>query len=417
MSYADQIKTQRTALQLLTNEAKSLYATLETQGDKASADDRQKLETMIDTGTTKRKELERLMSLEENDILINRPNEAKALASVISRESPRQTWGEKVIDSKEFKSNDGRMMRPVRVHGVEEKVVTVLNEGSSATGGALFRADRLTEVLDIARQQAPSIINLLDNSQTVSNSVEWVRMTARQNLAAVAPESTANPGTNKAQGDLTFDVVNTPVKTIAEWIVASRQLLQDAPRLRDTVDGELLYQLRYVLEQQCISGDGTGNNFTGITATAGIQLRAMHATTPVGRGQLTTDTRAMTLRRAITDIRLAFYEPTGIAMAPADSEGMELTEYSANRYMLSFDPVTMRVWRVPVMETPALTAGTAIVGAWKIGATLWDRMEAQVLVSENVASQFIQNLITVLAELRAAFAVKRALAFEKCTLI
>jgi hypothetical protein len=44
-------------------------------------------------------------------------------------------------------------------------------------------------------------------------------------------------------------------------------------------------------------------------------------------------------------------------------------------------------------------------------------MEADVRTSENVGSQFIQNLITVLAELRAAFGVPRPLCFEKVTLI
>lgn len=416
MSYAEQIKTKRTEVQLLSNQAKSLYADLESKGDKATADERQKLETMIASGTEQRKALEQLIELEATDTLVNRPSEAKVTGQAIAGQTPRKSWGDRVVESKEFKENNGRMMRPVTVHG-EAKVVTVMNEGSSATGGALFRAERLPEVLDIARQRPQTLINLVNHSQTVSNAIEWVRMTARQNLAAVAPESTANPGTNKPQGDLTFDVITTPVKTIAEWIVSSRQLLQDAPRLRDTIDNELLYQLGFVLEDQMTNGDGTGNNFTGILATSGIQLRAMHATTPVGRGQVVADTRATTLRRALTDIRLAFYEPSAIAMAPADSEGMELTEYSANRFMLSFDPVSMRVWRVPVVETQALAAGTAIVGSWKIGATLWDRMQAEVMVSENVASQFIQNLITLLAELRAAFAVQRPLAFEKVTLI
>lgn len=415
MSYAPQIIAHRTKVQTLTNDAKALYATLEAQGDKASADDRQKLETMIEVGTAERKALSRLMDLEESDMLVNRPQEGRALARVISSEMPRKSWGETVIESKEFQHNNGRNMAPVTVH--EQKVVTVLNEGSAATGGALFRSERLLDVIDIARQRPATLVNLVNHSQTVSNAIEWVRMTARQNLADIAPEATSLAAATKPQGDLTFDVQTTPVKTVAEWIVASRQLLQDAPRLRDTIDNELMYQLGYALENQIINGDGTGNNFTGILATSGIQTRTMHATTPVGRGQVVGDTRATTLRRAITDIRLAFYEPTAIAMSPADSEGMELTEYSANRFMLSFDPVSMRVWRVPVVETQVLAAGTAIVGSWMIGATLWDRMQAQVLVSENVASQFIQNLITLLCELRAAFAVTRPLAFEKITLI
>jgi HK97 family phage major capsid protein len=416
VSYAQQIQERRTKVQQLTNEAKALYATLESQGDKASADDRAKLENMIEVGTTARKDLEHLMELEASDVLVNRPAEAKAIARVIGGAEPRKTWGQKVIESKEFKENNGRELRPVRVHG-EQKAVVVLNEGSAATGGALFRSERLTEVFDVARQRPRTLIDLVNNSQTVSNAVEYVRMTARQNMAAVAPEATSLAAPTKPQGDLTFDLQTAAVKTIAEWIVASRQLLQDAPRLADTVDNELIYQVQFALEDQIVNGDGIGNNFLGILATPGIQLRVMNAGGGTGRAQVAGDTRATTLRRSITDIRLAFYEPTGIAMNPGDSEGMELTEYGANRFMLSFDPVTMRVWRVPVIETQVLAAGTAITGAWKLGATLWDRMEADVRTSENVGSQFIQNLITVLAELRAAFGVPRPLCFEKVTLI
>lgn len=417
MSYADQIKVLRTDVQLMTNQAKSLYAELETKGDKATGEERTKLETLIEAGTQKRRQLDSLLDLEANDQAVNQPAEAKgrAVADGIARQTPRKSWGQKVVESEEFKTNNGREMKAVPVH--ESKAVITLNEGSSGAGGALFRPDRLLEVFDIARQRPITILDLINHSQTISNAVEYVRLTARQNLAAPTAELTDPAGATKPQGDLTFDVQTATVKTIPEYIVATRQLLQDAPRLSDTIDNELMYQVMFALEDQVMNGPGTGATFTGILATSGIQLRVMHATTPVGRAQTTTDTKATTLRKAITDIRLAFYEPTAIAMAPADSESMELVEYNANRFMLSFDPVTMKVWRVPVVETQVLAAGTSVVGSWKIGATLWDRMQAEVRVSENVGNQFIQNLITVLCELRAAFGVIRPLAFEKVTLI
>lgn len=416
MSYGEQIKVLRTGVQTMTNQAKSLYADLETKGDKATADERVKLENLIADGTTKRKALDQLIELEANDQAVNQPeSKGRVTALAIASSEPRKSWGNTVIESKEFKENNGREMKAVPVH--ESKVVITLNEGSSGAGGALFRPDRLPDIFDIARQQAPTILDLVNNAQTTSNAVEYVRLTARQNLAATVAELTDPAGATKPQGDLTFDVVTAAVRTIAEYVVATRQLLQDAPRLSDTIDSELIYQVKRVLEDNIVNGTGSGSTFTGILATSGIQVRTMHATTPVGRGQVVGDTKATTLRRAITDIRLAFYEPSAIALAPADSEAMELTEYAANRYMLSFDPVSMKVWRVPVVETQALAAGTAIVGSWKIGATLWDRMQAEVRVSENVGNQFIQNLITILCELRAAFGVIRPLAFEKVTLI
>jgi HK97 family phage major capsid protein len=117
----------------------------------------------------------------------------------------------------------------------------------------------------------------------------------------------------------------------------------------------------------------------------------------------------------LTDLRLAFYEPDGIVMNPANAEAMELTKAStAGTYLGVYDPVAMRVWRVPVVETAAMTAGTALAGQFRLGATIWDRMATQIFTGQP-NDFFLRNAFAILAELRAAFAVTRPLAFEKAT--
>lgn len=415
------LKSKRSAVQTLVTQAKTLYGDIEAKGDAATQEDRDRLIRLIDDGKVQRAELERLEELDKLDRELNpAADAAKTAAPAPERKGGYLTPGQRVIEHPHFKSNNGREMAAVPIRatiGELKAVVNLFTTTQSIAEPVLYDMQRELGVLDIARQQKPSVIDLVNRVRTTAGAIEYVIMSARQNLAAVVPESTAGAGSNKPQGDLTFALQTATVKTIAEWIAASRQILSDAPRLQDTINGELIYQVLRVLEDEILNGDGTGNHFTGILATSGIGLRTMSLTVPVGRGQTTSDTKLDTLRRAATDIMLAFYEPTGLVLNPGDGEALELAKDSQGRYLKEYDSVTGRLWRVPVVETPAIAAGTALVGNFKIGATLWDREEAAVRVSENVASDFIQNMVRLLAEVRAAFGVVRPLAFEKVTLI
>ena len=53
------------------------------------------------------------------------------------------------------------------------------------------------------------------------------------------------------------------------------------------------------------------------------------------------------------------------------------------------------------------------MGSFGIGATLYDRMEGNIRVSENHSDFFVRNAIAILAEERIALAVKRPESF--CT--
>jgi HK97 family phage major capsid protein len=66
-----------------------------------------------------------------------------------------------------------------------------------------------------------------------------------------------------------------------------------------------------------------------------------------------------------------------------------------------------------VVETPAMTADKFLVGAFKLGAQIFDREDANVEISTEDSDNFRKNLVTIRAEERLALAVYRPEAFIK----
>jgi HK97 family phage major capsid protein len=397
----------KTEVATLTNQAKALHAELAQQGDKATAEDKARLGAMIDAGMAKRDELKKLEDLAGLDEYVNEPETAKAQERT---SAAWKRWGDMVTTSEQFKQRGHSQGVTVKV-GALPQLRKAVYAGTDASGGVAVNPDYRPEIIDIARQRPRSVIDLVNQSQTTSDAVEYVRMTSRTNNAAIVSEFTAGNFGLKPESDIAFDLATATVKTIATWIAASRQILMDAPRLRQMIDTELAYMVEVTLENQVLVGDGVGNNFTGIVNTSGIQSR-VHATS--GRAFDAADTVADSLRRAITDLYLEFYRPDAIVLHPTQGEELELLKDDTGNYLNIYDSATLRIWRVPVVETPAMTSGTALVGQFGFGATLWDRMQTEIRVGEP-NDYFLRNAIAVLAELRAAFAVTRPLAFEKIT--
>jgi HK97 family phage major capsid protein len=214
----------------------------------------------------------------------------------------------------------------------------------------------------------------------------------------------------KPQSSFSFVGEQAPVRTLAHWEAAHRNVLADEPQLRSIIDNELMYGLRLLEDNQILNGDGAGENLLGVLQTPNIQTYAWSdgATTPVA------DTKADAIRRAATLSFLAYYEPSGVVLHPNDWEDIELTKDEQGQYLIAVS-VAMggepRVWRMPVIDTPAMTEGTGLVGAFGTAAQLYDREQASIRISEQHSDFFVRNAIVILAEQRLALAVKRPEAF------
>ena len=123
------------------------------------------------------------------------------------------------------------------------------------------------------------------------------------------------------------------------------------------------------------------------------------------------------LRRAATKAIIANYPTTGYVLHPYDWEDIELTRATDGgdgQFILVTNVAVgagTTVWRQPVVETPAMTQGTFLTGAFGLGAQVYDRQQANVRIAEQHSDFFVRNAVAVLAEERLALAVKRPESF------
>jgi HK97 family phage major capsid protein len=300
---------------------------------------------------------------------------------------------------------------------------TLVTGASDTSGGAFLQADDLGLQVGLSPFERPlTLRSLVTQGSTQTDSIEYVRVTGITNNAAPVAEATTSAvpstvtsgsvvlpagGGYKPESGLAVARVAAPVRTIAHWIPVTKRALSDAAQMVTLIDGFLEYGLEEELEDQMIAGDGTGENFEGLSNVSGVQAQAW-------------DTNALvTTRKAKTKVRLnGRAVPNGYVMNPADLETIELLTDNEARFYGDgpFGPATVKtLWGLPVIESEAVAAGTAYVGDWT-RAILWDRQQSTITTTDSHADFFVRNLVAILAEMRAAFGVLQPNAFVEIDL-
>jgi HK97 family phage major capsid protein len=115
-----------------------------------------------------------------------------------------------------------------------------------------------------------------------------------------------------------FDIVTSNVTTIAHWVQATRQILDDVPMLQSYINGRLIYGLKYVEDNQLLNGAGTGTDLNGIYT----QATASTANLAV----ITSPTKIDVIRAAMLQATLANLPASGIVLHPTDWFTIETTK-------------------------------------------------------------------------------------------
>lgn len=339
-----------------------------------------------------------------------------------------KSLGLQVVESTQFKglmeSFGGRVPEKARVQSDPISVKSLFTGDSSTSAGA-FVVPEQTGIVEMLGRRNLTIRDLISVRRTGSDAVEYVAQTSHTNNAAPVPEATTSAGPTantetgalelpagsgvKPEGAWAFERKTANVITIAEWVPATKRSLADVAALEGLINDELRADLAEEEEDQIVSGDGTGENLTGILETSGIQTQA---------GFASGEDMTFPVRRAITKARtVGRVVPNGIAMSPEDVEALDLLRDGNDRFYgagpFSMGPRTL--WGLPIVETESMTAGTALVGDFS-KAVLWDREQTTVTVTDSHADFFVRNLVAILAEERVAFAVTRPKAFVETTL-
>lgn len=304
-----------------------------------------------------------------------------------------KTAGEQFVASEQLKDF---VKRGGKGHSdsFELKAITSL----PLSGGSGIWSERLPGVLEEPLRPL-TIRSLLDVGTTSSNLIEWIKENVFTNNA-----DTVSEGAQKPESNITYEREDVPVRTIAHWIHATRQVLADFPQLQTLINGRLTYGLKIAEENQILLGDGTGNNLLGLIPQATAYNNALNRPS---------DTMIDVIRHAILQVRLAFYPASGVVLTPTDWHNIELTKDNENRYLMANPQGTLpaMLWGRPVVESDGMPNDQFLVGAFRMAATLFDREQASIAISTEDRDNFIKNMVTILCEERLALAVARPAAF------
>ena len=297
--------------------------------------------------------------------------------------------GQQVVESEKLKAFSANGAKGALTIGVKQAITSA--DGSA---GDLIWSDRETDIVGLPRRQM-TIRQLLMQNTTVSSSVEYAKQITRTNAAGMVSE-----GAQKPESNYVWDRADAMVRTIAHWVHVSRQAMDDAAQLQGEIDGELRYGLDLKEEEQILKGDGTGQNLSGLVTEATAYSAAF---------SVSGETMIDTLRLALLQASLAEYPADGIVLHPTDWARIELTKDGENRYIFAnvVQLAGPQLWGQPVVSTQTMDADEFLVGAFRTAATIYDRMDAEVLISSEDRDNFIKNMLTVRAEKRLALAVKR----------
>jgi HK97 family phage major capsid protein len=308
----------------------------------------------------------------------------------------------RAVESVGFKvANDEKLKSWIANRGGKVRIaVNTITELTSGDGGAgdLIIPTRIPGIIQ-PQDRTLRVRNLLPKGRTNSNSLEFVQETGFTNNAAVVAE-----GAQKPESSLSFDLQTAPVRTLAHFIRASVQVLDDVPQLQSYIDTRLKYGLALVEEAELLAGDGSGQHLLGLIPQA--------TAFDTSRKKLG-DTRIDIVRRAMTQLRLSEYRADGLVLHPTDWEDIELQKDANDDYIWANPRGLLgpTLWGLPVVDSTSLEEGEFLVGAFTMAAQIWDRQDAVVELSTEDADNFQKNLVTIRAEERLALTVYRPESF------
>ena len=227
--------------------------------------------------------------------------------------------------------------------------------------------------------------NALPSRQLLKTSaVEYSRFTGSQGAAAVQ----AAEGDSKAAIRPDHSLIQQSAITIAGYAVMSRQALSDSQELTRAVEVTLARSVANALDAALVNGV-VAPAFGGFEALATAHTSLVYTAL------------VDAISEGVATMQAAGFVPDVVAMSPADWLAITVAKGTANDHYLGGNylgamPMEMRGLRVVL--SPSVDTGKALV---------MDSTHSELLIADNFTveigysgTQFVQNLATVLGEMR-----------------
>lgn len=265
---------------------------------------------------------------------------------------------------------------------------------STNTTGQIPQAEREAGITRIVRRN-PFILELVNVGTIMSNVWEWVEQKNVEGGSAMTAE-----GALKSQTDFDLVVASANVKKVSAYIKITKEMLDDVPLMRSEIDQELTELINLKIDEQLLSGSGSGANLTGIITNATAWSAGAFALA------IPEPTNYDVLATAINQVRVNLFEPTYIVLHPTDVTRMKLSKGNDGHYVLP--PFTSvdgtNVEGIRVVANTGVTIDKFLVGDFsKAGVRFKEGLTINVGYEND---DFTKNLVTILAEARLVQRVK-----------
>ncbi len=321
---------------------------------------------------------------------------ARLQAGEGAKDKPAVSVGQQFVESESFKQAAEKFTKDGQFKGTfSQAIVTSLTTDAAGSAGAAVAPDRLAGILTPAMRRM-TIRDLLMPGRTNSNLIQYVKEKSFTNNA----ESQTAEGETKGQSDIQLELKQAPVVTVAHFMVASKQILDDAPQVQSLIDGRLRYGLRLEEENQMLNSDGTNAELDGLIN---------NSTAYSDQFTVSSEQSADVLRMAMLQTELADWPATGIILNPSDWARIELLKDSTGQYLFA-NPQSLAgptLWGLPIVKTTAMRETKFMVGAFVPAAQVFDRQGTLVEISTEDGDNFKKNLVTIRAEQRLTLVVFR----------
>ena len=241
------------------------------------------------------------------------------------------------------------------------------------------------------------VSDIIQWGTTSSNMVDWIERDQKTDAAAMRAE-----GGLMQEGDVSYIEKHTMVKIASEYMKVTNESLKDVDFLASEINSELLEDIRILIDNQLLNGDGTGNNLSGIIPFADPFNAGSFA------GQVEEANEADVLRVAINQIHVAgqgTWMPNYILMHPTDLAKLDLLKVTDGQYIEVpfYDGST--VVRVPIISNVGIGEGNYLVGDFsRAKAFLRDGLTIRVWDQND--DDPLYNRSTVTGNIRLAFRIK-----------
>lgn len=269
----------------------------------------------------------------------------------------------------------------VQIDGVSARNTVLL--GTINTSGNINDAKMVT-----ATEDPLTIVTMINWIPTTAPLIPYVRESAVTFMADIVPE-----GTLKPESSLTFGVDSLEIDVIAHWIQVSNQVLDDAPALAAYIEGRMAYGVRLKLEYLVINGDT--KSFKGL-------MKVGNSLT------ITSNDNAIdTISTAKAKAYANFLPPETVILNPQDWAEIEQVKGTDGHYIFGSPGAAVQpvLWGLKVMQSPAMAIGKFWAGNITMATEGYIRQDVTVELSTEDSDNFRKNLVTVRAEMRAAFGV------------